>query len=364
MSEWHAIEALNEGIERTMGLLFKPFNLRLWLKIALVVFLTEFLSGSMGEFTRLGNLGDSDINFTGELVILIIVALAVILFISLVLQFISSVFSFVFIEALFENRIEFVEGFKRNINKGLSLFIFNFVVGFISLVFVLGLVLLGVFLGIKVNSLVFSIMLIVLGAMFFIIYLLVLILVFSITNDFIVPLMHFKGLGIMNSWAKTLGLIETKLSQFLVYFVLKIAFGMIAGIIEFFVGMCIFFVLLIIAIVLGGGSVLAWLGLTALIPGLSQLTIFMLLLAVVVIIIVSLIVSYIMVALTLPIPVFFRYYSILFIQRIYPEIRGTEVVLEKPPEKADESGKKKVKSIKKKITIKKGDKSIGEIKAY
>ena len=84
MSEWHAVEALNDGIERTTKLLFKPFSMRLWLRLALVVFLLE-LSGSFTQITfrvggDLSSLEDLGVHLTRQVVTLIIAAVAVLIF--------------------------------------------------------------------------------------------------------------------------------------------------------------------------------------------------------------------------------------------------------------------------------------------
>ncbi|MCX6694882.1 MAG: hypothetical protein NTU61_01105, partial [Candidatus Altiarchaeota archaeon] len=151
MSEWHAIDALNDSIERTEGLLFRPFRLEFWLRLALVLFIIG-LSGSFSNFTmRISDFSDMDLQLTRELVVIIIVVFALLLFITLALDFVASVYTFVFIEAIFNDKVEFIEGFKRNLSKGFSLFAFNILVGIAAILLVVAALVAGVYIGVKAD---------------------------------------------------------------------------------------------------------------------------------------------------------------------------------------------------------------------
>ena len=344
MSEWHAVEALNDGIERTTKLLFKPFSMRLWLRLALVVFLLE-LSGSFTQITfrvggDLSSLEDLGVHLTMQVVTLIIAAVAVLIFLSLVGQFVSAVFNFVFIEALFEEKVEFVENFRRNAGKGLSLFLFNLAVGIASLIIILAPLIAIIYASFKAQlSAAFAttifLGMMVLWVLFVLAYMILASIFLSITGDFVVPLMHFTGGGVIENWRKAWSLLTKNLSQLMVYLVLKMAFGMISGIVELLVGLAALLVAIGVLLVLGGVGALAWLGLTALSPGLEGLTAAVIIAAFIALMAIALTVSYAIVFLTLPIPVFFRYYSILFLQRISPELNAHTGMRGKPAEKTN-----------------------------
>jgi len=323
MAEWRAVEALNESVNRTIDVLFKPFNLSKWLKIAFIVFMLGLGGTISSQTSRVSDLQDSGIAITKEIIVLVITLVAVLLLIGLVLQFISAVFNFIFIEALMENRIELVEGFKRNAGKGLSLFLFGLAFGIISIAIIVAAVVAGVFIGMKTSSVALIAILIIAGVLLLFCYMIFFGIIFSFTTDFVVPLMHFRGYGIIKGWGRLITLLEENFKQFIVYLVIKIALGIIAAGINLAIFLVVFIIILLAAVVLGGGSVLAWLGLTALFPALGSVTVVMLVLALFAIIVLALIFNYVLIVLTLPIPVFFRYYSLHFIRRIDPKVGGS-----------------------------------------
>lgn len=362
MSEWYAVDALNESIDRTEKLLFKPFNLKLWLKIGLIVFLLNVsqFAGQGARFTDMEKLG---VEFTGEVIILLLAVMAVILFLTLVLSFVEAVFSFVFIEALMEGRVEFVNGFKRNASRGLYLFLFRLVTSIIVLGGIVVLVAAGAFAAITINSELFTIAIILVGILLLIPIMIASGLFFSLTQDFVVPLMFYRNDGVVSGWRRLIGLLSSNLSQFIVYVIIKIAFGMIAGIISLVIALLLFGIILVASLVIGGGSVLAWLGLTAAAPSLESLTVYMVILGAILFVALLIAVQYTVGVITLPIEVFFRYYSLFFIQNIDGRNTSEKTVQEAP--KAEEKASEVKKQSKRPKQPKDKDKSQdAKIKAY
>ncbi|MCX6695525.1 MAG: hypothetical protein NTU61_04455, partial [Candidatus Altiarchaeota archaeon] len=181
----------------------------------------------------------------------------------------------------------------------------------------------------------------------------------TITNDLVVPLMQFCGTGIIKSWGKVIGLLKSSLNQFIVYALLKLGFVMITSIIELGLALIVFIAVFIFVLIVGLICVLAWIGLSAVFPAMEALLIPAIIAAVAFLIMFSLAVGYLMIVLTLPIPVFFRYYNVLFMKRACPEMNV--LTGQKPKDKkTGEKTKTPSKDTAKKKTKAKRD----EIKAY
>ena len=342
-SEWQAAEALNEAVGKTRELLFSKNKLGLWLKLAVLVFLIgggirSFNPGS--GFGQGKTSGGSDVMATiAPYLPYIIIGIAVLLVIALVFSFIRAVCQFIFIESLSKGSVELVKGFRRNIDSGFNLFLFNlaFILATIAIIVLLAAPVIYIAVknpeGFTDIGMIAAVLATVFAELCFIIPATI---ISSLTNDFAIAFVYSERRGILDGWQRLWALVKKNVKQFMVYLVVKFAVGIIAGIIAFMVGFIVMLLALIFIIVIGLGAALVVAGI-ALALGISESALLWLLIPAAIIAIAYLIlVSYGIVVLTLPIPVFFRYYSLLFLQRMEPTLD----LIRTTTDKTDESGEK------------------------
>ncbi|MFH1055106.1 MAG: hypothetical protein V1744_03305 [Candidatus Altiarchaeota archaeon] len=334
MNRWHAVDALDETVERTKYLLL-PFNLRFWLKLALVVLLAGGLSG--GNWGRMTDLGKETTPSPGVLAFAM-VFVAAILFIALIFWYVSAVARFIFVEALAKREFNLVECFKRQAGNGLKLFLFEVAVVISLIVLVVAAIIAGVTFFQTIKS---TIAMIAIGLAAFLAGLVVLtcvLLVMWLVSEFTVPIMYGRGCGIISGVKEALTLASRNFWEFTVYSIIKFAFSIAGAIITLLVGLPFYIAVFLIALAVGVGAyVIALLGNLTLTPFVAALIIA----GVVALVIVQLIVSYIVTALTLPISVFLRYYSLIFLGRIAPTLNLMGPAKKKP--EGDEAIKKEEK---------------------
>ncbi|MDD5111789.1 MAG: hypothetical protein PHG85_04545 [Candidatus Altiarchaeota archaeon] len=374
-SEWHAAEALNEALGRTNELLFRKIRPGFWLKLAFVV----FLIGGSGGFNPMTwaepdkNSGDTDIIATlSPYLPYIVIGLAVLLVISLVFSFIRAVCQFMLIESVATGEVELIKGFKRNIDSGFNLFLFNLAFGLLTLFALAIIAAPAIFLFMNDSANFQGIKLIATLAVTIATAVLFLIcsgFVSSFTNDFAIAFVYSERRGVLDGWRRLWALIKGNAKQFIVYIVVKVAVGIIAGIASMIIGLVILVISLLIlaAFALGAGLIVAGIA-VALNIDKSALMI-LVIPAVLIAIAYFIAVGYLTILLTLPIPVFFRNYSLLFLQRIEPSIRiigikGREKG--KPAEKElnGESKSENVETQDKKERPKGRKKKAGELRVY
>lgn len=330
-SKWHAVSALDEALNETVELLFRRFNLRLWLKLAFVVFLVSGLGmggpnfgGNWGGSGGDGNLDRLNIRWEEYLPLIAAVA-AFFIFIALVFSFISSIASFVFIESVLRRNIEVVEGFRRHAENGLKYFLFRVFLGVVTILVLLAIILSVIFIADKFSGELRLILIayVILVIVFFLIAVILLSIISSFTTDFVLLLMYSNKIGIVGGWRTLSSIIQKNFGQFLVYVLMKVCLGFIATIIVFAASIITSIFMLLVLIVVG-----VFLLLIALALGVGitfflthpAISLFLILLGVVFVVILLLFVSYAAVFITLPVSVFFRYYSILFFGRIHPNV--------------------------------------------
>lgn len=320
-SKWHAVDSINEAVERTNHLLFKNFRLGFWLKLALVVFLIGGGGFNLNSgFRESGKDGKEFMASVSAYLPIIVVVLAILLIIGLVFAFIRAVCQFVFIDAVATGTIELIKGFKRNLEGGFSLFLFNLGLTLIAILLVLGALLPIMYLifkgagGLSTIALVIAFIALVFGIMLFIW------LISSLTTDFAIIFMHKEKKGVMDGWRRLWRLGKSNLKQFAVYMAVKIALAIASGIIVFIIALVVTIIALILIIALGiGVAAIVIGGVVAL--GLNTTYLYWLLIpALIIAIAYFIVVGYFNVLITLPVPVFFRCYSILFLQRLDPTI--------------------------------------------
>ncbi|WP_135610562.1 hypothetical protein [Methanococcoides sp. AM1] len=148
---WFVVDAAGEALRRTRRCLLEPFDLKKWLKLAIIVALAGGGSSS-GYNVSTPNTGNSDlpghpfsyipdgngffyqITSMADLPLILAVVGTIGLFI-LILWYISSVMDFVFVESITKNDVRFWEYSKKYMKMGLNLFIIRFVlaIGFFAI---------------------------------------------------------------------------------------------------------------------------------------------------------------------------------------------------------------------------------------
>jgi hypothetical protein len=234
----HAAQNVGDAIDVTREFLF-PFELRRWLKLALVAFFVgggvNFPSGQVG-----GSGNTPDPNGGGELpasipadivTILAVVAVIAVTF-ALVFGIIGAIMEFVFIESLRTEEVRLRRYWSDRWRQGLRLFGFRVVVGLPVLALFLGWMALifaplltdvqlpgasvGLFLaGLPVLFLV--------GLLFGVIY--------SFTTVFVVPLMVQQDSGVLAGWRRLWPSIKREWKQYLAFAVIGFVLTLVAGLV-------------------------------------------------------------------------------------------------------------------------------------
>jgi len=343
MSSWHAIDALDEALERTKKLLL-PLRPGFWLKIALVAMLAAGIGGGNGA--RLFQLESED-NIGNEVLALTVIAFAAITFLELVVDYLSSVFKFVYVKSLLTEDLKIVEDFKAQAGNGLKVFLLRVGVIAMMVVLLLAAISSGILLSESMGTNFVMILWIVAGILALVALVLVLTILFWLLDSFAVPIMYKKGLGVMAALKETLRLVSADFWQFAVYLLLLIALGFVAAIPVLIFTMVL--VLVVFAVFFAIGFI-AGVGGTQPETLLSSITLTPAVVAVILIGSVLLMMlflagTYVIAVITLPISVFFRYYSLIFLDRVDKGLglfEGKKEVIKKEKKRKPQAKKKKV----------------------
>ena len=234
---WYALEEIEEAAKRTRELLL-PFNWKLWAKIAVMAFFVGgasfpgLLPGSggagpepgqshgMGFHTDLDQtLGVQSVSDAGVGAFALIVVAAVI---GLVLVFgvLKAVFEFVYYQSLIDDDVRIRRNFSKHFKKGLRLFLFE-----IAAVILFMMLFAALIVPVALSPL-FLLATFLLGIPLII----VAIVFFQFTTDFIPLYMIEKDQGVIESWKQLYGAIIDEWRQLGLYLVVKVALGLMAQI--------------------------------------------------------------------------------------------------------------------------------------
>jgi hypothetical protein len=347
--------------------LFRPFSLKKWIMLAVIIILAGQMGGGF-NFNFQGNAGDfrkileenlekaslstgtqteapaSSVSYQlGEsegisvaqeifpqpdaapqimpaldrktLILISSIGLFIFLFIlvfSLLWMWISSNFSFVFIDSMVRNDASLRVPFHRNKPQGNSYFRWNIIFAVISLATlgiiaalpIMQLVQAGVFASkppadiVKILSIVmpYAPLIIIAGLLFF--------LIAFFVREFILPIMYKKKIGIMSGWKVFLGLLKKNIGEMILFILVKIGLSILAVVISILLAIVGIIILLLIG---GLTALLGWL-IYAITPAAAKLIILgiLILIAIPIFIFLGILFNLFF----LPIPVFFRTFSI------------------------------------------------------
>ena len=233
------IKPVNEAIERTKTILFKPFNLEKWFIIGFCAWLAGLFEGSGGGLNF--NFNDKDrfdksqlppglMHLWHEHMTLIVIAAtaAVILFITLfaVLLWLSSRGKFMFLDCLAKNKAHIKEPWKTFKKQANGLFGFRLLIIAAAMICMIPLGILTVwffslFKSGGANAVVAAMMVFVMILLIFIVVS-IFGLVQTLTFDFVVPILYLQQIGVFKAWGKFLPLLWQNFWKIMLYLLFKL----------------------------------------------------------------------------------------------------------------------------------------------
>ena len=337
MSDWIAWDAIEGAITKTRQMLFEPFDLTKWVKLAIILFFigggggggggSNFNSNPGGNFGDFGDSqSDAELNafvnetvsevsaFADQYMTYIVLAVLAFLLVTALFSYISNVMQFVFVESVVRNHVTIRAYIKNNLGNGLRLFILNWTLGIIFLIAIILSLLpaLSAVLDGDVSALFFG------SFILFFAVLVLAIIILDIIGSFInlaIPVMLYENVGILKALSKVISTAVHSIPQVLVYWIIRGVLGIIIGIAAVVITLIVFLiaglVLLLIGIVVYMILMLLGFGFTDLVVWIVLGSLF----------VVSLLVlTFLAILAVVPLSVFMRYHALLFLQNWYADI--------------------------------------------
>jgi hypothetical protein len=314
MSKWHAVDAFDEALERSKGMLL-PFRWGIWLRLTLIVLLIGGIGGSGGY----GG-GSSDTSSTGDTqgfgasnafssgaaaglasnLMLMAAFIAFIIILALVLTYLSSVSTFVFVKSLSSGDVRLKEHYRGQAENGLKLFLIQILAAFVLIIFVAVLVLAGIVLYQSTQSDFMLVALIIAAVLILVPLIIAFSLLMWMITEFAVPLVYVRGGGILQAAGQVKAMISSAFWQWALFLTLRIVFGGLGSVIRLIISLPFALALAALYFAVGIGGAVS--------PGSALIAA-----SLIVLFIVSLVADLIVTFVTLPISVFLRYYGLVFL---------------------------------------------------
>jgi hypothetical protein len=334
----------------------QPFSWKKWIKLALVGWLAgeAFIGGGGGggcnfnfpfpsqEKSHPAPLppGFSDVwRYLLEHIIAIIIFIAIVvaILITLILVFavLRAIFVFIFLDSLSKNQVTVRAGFSQYHRLGWRLFFFRLIFGlivFTTLIFVIGIPVIifiassGGIQGLEHPHWV-TIFLLIFGTILVLVPIFILAaIIHSFTNNFVVPTMYLQHIGVIPAWKRYWRTFRVHIGDTVRFLLMKFVLGLAGGVIAFVVMLIPLIPFAIIGLIIGGGIylLLAALGLAV---GKIVLLITAISLALLILFIPIL---FVWICLLLPLAVFFRAYTLMFLSACDPELTVLKKDEERP----------------------------------
>lgn len=256
------IEPIGAAIEKTKQILFQPFDLAKWFAIGFCAWLAALgdgggggngnynfnfgnqSSGGCGDFQHeIHNLKDVVL---ANLPIIISVSIAIVLVVvvlALVFMWLRSRGQFMFLHCVAENKGEVVLPWKRYATQANSLFLFKAVLWAIGAVVSLALIVPLVFIFISFAKTDFKVFAAaaVIPAIFIVLAFMLMAIVFGViktlTKDFVVPIMYLETCTVTEGWKRFWALCKPNLGTFFLFLLFLIVVNIVLGMIAFAVVM-------------------------------------------------------------------------------------------------------------------------------
>jgi len=234
------IEPVNEALEKTKILLFKPFNLEKWFLIGFCAWLTNLFCEGFGggiNFRLNGQTGSQTSQVPAEalnffrnhtVAAIIITAAIITLFLAVLILFLwlSSRGRFMFLDCLAKNKGQIRQPWKVFKQQANGLFGFRLLLIIVSLICMTALSI--PMMAVLVLAKTTAVSIIAAGILFFAILLLIftaaliLGLVQCLTFDFVVPIMYLQRTGILAGWRQFGALFWGRFWKFILYVIFKV----------------------------------------------------------------------------------------------------------------------------------------------
>lgn len=332
MPELRALHPVSTALDRTKKLLFEPFDAWVWLKLLIIMFFVGSGGNSFNPGNALQYMTDDNGDFSGEmftngistllsdtvLVALIVLLVIAILVLVLFFSYLRSVFSFVLIDALTTGQAHIIRPFKENMGRGFKVFLFNVVMMLISItvaLLMLIVLLLSIFWligmsdsnAVGVGMIILAVGIILFTILAFVVFSVILGIIIGFFYDFALPLIRFKNMGLVESIKHVISLVAKEPVEFLVYMLVRWALGAVVGFIFGIIYLCVF------AVFLAVGLIVIMLAVAA-----SEISVWLVLPFALIIIIGFVLLMIIMSLISMPVGVYFRYYSLDFLRSFDP----------------------------------------------
>ena len=245
------IDPISPAIERVKTILFRPFDIGKWFVIGFCAWLAYLGSGGGPNFRlpggqqRYGPPGDQALHHAKDFLIenlfwilpTAIIVTVVIIIIGLVITWLSSRGHFMFLHCVALNKAEVKVPWRKFGKQGNSLFLFRIVVGLISFAVVMLLIAMLVVIGVLLftgggDPNPFAIIFMVLFAFCLIVpTAIVFALIGKFTRDFVVPLMFLRQGTCMTAWREFWPLLTGNKGKFTIYILFQIVIAMAVGVV-------------------------------------------------------------------------------------------------------------------------------------
>lgn len=315
------LDIIHASYEWTKTVLFRPFSLKKWIFLCIIAILAGEFSGcnininipkKQGVAQQIGIETFKNIHqykcFIPMIVILALIGLSLII----LLLWLYSRFSFIFLNSVVKNDASIKGPFRENKNTGNSFFKWNilFLASIFSIFLLMIIILVGGIFITKNLSFIWKISLSLLWGLIIVCVVILIIILIVIVRDLVLPIMFKHRIGIIGGWRVVLPIIKMEKLNFTKYILIKLGLRIITAIIIGLISMAVIFSLLIQFGVLGG--ILYSLSLAMPITIRCGYYIFLILLGITAFISIIFLIN----LLLLPVPVFFRTFSLKFLARV------------------------------------------------
>ena len=253
------IEPIGAAIEKTKEILFQPFDIAKWFAIGFCAWLATFGEGGGGGNFNFGgggdgsgcgtqnfqqeisNIKDSILEHLPTIISVAAVVFILILVLTLVFMWLKSRGQFMFLHCVAENKGEVVKPWKQYAQQANSLFLFKVILSLLgtvaSLVFIVPLVFIIISFA-KTDFKIFAaagVVPAIFIALGFIVLVIALTVVNTLTKDFVVPIMRLGSCTVTEGWRRFWALCKPNIGTFVLFLLFLIAVNIVLGIIALIV---------------------------------------------------------------------------------------------------------------------------------
>ena len=339
MTDWIAWAAIEGAMTKTRQMLFEPFDLTKWVKLAIILLFIGGCGGGGGGGSNFnsnpsdGNFGDfsdsysdAELNafvnetvsevsaFVDQYMTYIVLAVLAFLLVTALFSYISNVMQFVFVESVVRNHVTIRAYIRNNLWNGLRLFILNWTLGIAFLIAIILSLLpaLSAILDGDVSALFFG------SFIPFFVVLVFSIIIFSIIYSFInlaIPVMLYENVGILKALSKVISTAMHSIPQVLVYWIIRGVLGIIIGIAAIVISLIVLLIAGLILLLIGS---VVYMILTLIGFGFTDPVVMIVLGLLFVVSLVVLI--FLTILAVVPLSVFMKYHALLFLRNWYADI--------------------------------------------